>query len=204
LSLFLDEIANTTPVPLDLWSADSRGWGITVCAVAQDLAQLESRWGRTRAQTIFSNLPTKVVLPGVANNADLDLLAYLAGHRRVRQTSEGASEGSGSRSRSTHRSWALEPVVTGHMIYGLPRWHAYVLGLGPRAVVVRFEPGYRHTRRALRRLERQIRRHPSQTPTATNVNTAPTVGVVTPIRPRPAAGDGSGDVPELASSEKLG
>ncbi|MGH8917309.1 MAG: type IV secretory system conjugative DNA transfer family protein, partial [Actinomycetes bacterium] len=35
LTLFLDEIAQTTPVPLDLWAADSRGWGITVCAVVQ-------------------------------------------------------------------------------------------------------------------------------------------------------------------------
>lgn len=70
LSLFLDEIANITPVPLDSWAADSRGWGITVCAVAQDLAQLQTRWGRSRAQTIFSNLPTKVVLPGVAIKDD--------------------------------------------------------------------------------------------------------------------------------------
>jgi hypothetical protein len=39
LSMFLDEVANTTPVPLDQWAADSRGWGITVFALAQDLAR---------------------------------------------------------------------------------------------------------------------------------------------------------------------
>ncbi|WP_214367023.1 type IV secretory system conjugative DNA transfer family protein [Pseudonocardia sp. H11422] len=155
-SLFLDEIANITPVPLDGWAADSRGWGITVCAVAQDLSQLQTRWGPSRAKTIFSNLPTRVVLPGVAIKEDLEALAYLGGQREVLQTSEGRSaSGDGQRqTRSTNQSWTREPVVTGHTIYGLPRWHAYILGLSPRPAVVRFEPGYRRSRRELRRLDR--------------------------------------------------
>ena len=209
LGFFLDEIANTTPVPLDGWAADSRGWGITVCAVAQDLAQLESRWGRTRAQTIFSNLPTKVVLPGVANSHDLDALAYLGGHRFVRQVSEGASEGGGGRSRSTQRSWTREPVVTGPAIYGLPRWHAYVLGLGPHPVVVRFAPGYRTTAAALRRL-RRTRRVPLGWETAEpirHLHALDPAGVVTPLRPRPRAvppaPTSPGAVPRPAASSKL-
>lgn len=199
LSLFLDEVANTTPVPLDNWAADSRGWGITVCAVAQDLAQLESRWGRTRAQSIFANLPTKVVLPGVTETRDLDSLAYLAGHRRVRQTSESTSISGSGRSRSRQRSWSREPVVTGHMIYQLPRWHAYVLGLGPRAVVVRFEPGYAVTAAALRRLAR-LSPVPLGWETATPVSPGEDA-VVTQLRPRdqrrPAA------VPRQPASRKL-
>nr|WP_275403928.1 TraG/TraD/VirD4 family protein [Pseudonocardia acidicola] len=153
--LFLDEIANITPVPLDTWAADSRGWGITVCAVAQDLSQLESRWGRTRAQTIFSNLPTRVVLPGVAIKEDLEALAYLGGHREVTQTSESHSDAAdGRRTRSRSTSVVREQVITGHTIYGLPRWHAYVLGLGPHPAVVRFQPGYRRSRAELRRARR--------------------------------------------------
>lgn len=46
LAFLLDEVAHTTPVPLDRWAADSRGWGITVCAVVQSLAQLSATWGR--------------------------------------------------------------------------------------------------------------------------------------------------------------
>lgn len=166
LGLFLDEVVNITPVPLDVWAADSRGWGITVCAAAQDLAQLESRWAA--AQTIYANLPTKVVLLGVANTTHLEALAYLAGSRRVRQTSDGDSTTGGGRSRSLHCSWVREPVITGALIYSLPRWHAYVLGLGPRPVVVRFQPGHRRTdpadrattgwRRLLASLRRRRRR----------------------------------------------
>jgi type IV secretory pathway TraG/TraD family ATPase VirD4 len=147
LGLFLDEIANITPVPLDNWAADSRGWGITVWAVAQDLAQLGTRWGRTRAHTIFANLPTRIVLPGVAAREVLEHLAYLAGQRTVVQTSEGRSDtGEGRCTRSRNQSKAREPVVTGHTIYGLPRWHAYVLGLGTKSAIVRFEPGWRRRR----------------------------------------------------------
>jgi type IV secretory pathway TraG/TraD family ATPase VirD4 len=168
LAMFLDEVANMTPVPLDTWAADSRGWGITLYAVLQDLHQAQTRWGRSRAQTIFSTLPTKVVLPGVSVKEDLEALAYLAGHRQVRQVSEhqpntaGAGRGiglkinrAGGRSRTT--STTREPVVTGHVIHALPRWHAYVLGVAPSAAVVRFEPGYRRAARELRRLDRRDR-----------------------------------------------
>ena len=206
MGLFLDEIANTTPVPLDLWAADSRGWGITVCAVVQDLAQLESRWGPTRAQSILANLPTKVVLPGVTATSDLDALAYLAGHRRRRQVSQGHSDtADGRRSRSVNHSWANEPVVAGHTIYALPRWHAYILGLGPRAVIVRFEPGYRRTRAALRHLDS------AALPTPTWAAAPSTTGVVIPIRRDPDAGaDRAGSDPRTpegmpgpAASERL-
>ena len=33
LNFVLDEVANITPVPLDRWAADSRGWGITVTTI---------------------------------------------------------------------------------------------------------------------------------------------------------------------------
>ncbi|WP_103383427.1 type IV secretory system conjugative DNA transfer family protein [Pseudonocardia dioxanivorans] len=147
LGLYLDEVAHTTPVPLDVWAADSRGWGITVNAMVQDLAQLETRWGATRAQTIFANLPTRVVLPGVANRDDLETLAYLGGQRRVARSSHGRTDnGSGQTSRSHNQSWATEQVIAGHTIHGLPRWHAYVLGLGTKPAIVRFTPGWRRRR----------------------------------------------------------
>jgi hypothetical protein len=63
------------------------------------------------------------------------------------QTSEGRSDnGDGRCTRSRNQSQAREPVVTGHTIYGLPRWHAYVLGLGTKPAIVRFEPGRRRRR----------------------------------------------------------
>jgi len=180
LTMLLDEVANTTPVPLDHWAADSGGWGITLVAVLQDLAQAHSRWGATRAQTVLANLPVKVVLPGLSEPRDLDALAYLGGTRRVRQTSESVSDGRGSRSRSRQRSWAREPVVTGQLIYALPRWHAYVLGLGPAPVIVRFTPGWRVAARARARLAHRGLQ-PAPLPRLVAV-AAPTASV-TPLRP---------------------
>jgi type IV secretory pathway TraG/TraD family ATPase VirD4 len=182
LAMFLDEVANMTPVPLDIWAADCRGWGITLYAVLQDLHQAQTRWGRSRAQTIFSTLPTKVVLPGVSVKEDLEALAYLAGHRTVRQVSETHPD-SGSRrllrprAASRTHSTTREPVVTGHILHGLPRWHAYVLGVAPAPAVVRFEPGYRRARRELRRLDRQPQPAPA---TQTSAPPAPRLRAVAP------------------------
>ncbi|MCE0767393.1 TraM recognition domain-containing protein [Pseudonocardia kujensis] len=153
LGLFLDEIANITPVPLDNWAADSRGWGIEVWAVVQDLAQLETRWGTSRAKTIFANLPTKIVLPGVVSRTDLEHLAFLAGTRTIAQTSHGRSDGGDGRvSRSQNTTTTLGPVISGHSIHALPRWHAYVLGLGSKPAIIRFRPGWRGRRTPLDRI----------------------------------------------------
>lgn len=161
LAFMLDEIAQMTPVPLDRWAADSRGWNITIMAVFQDLAQIRTTWGPDRAKTIYSNLPTKIVLPGVANKDDLEELSYLSGTRQVEKISFGESvqQGTwaGKSSVSSHKATTLEPVITGHTIYGLPKWHAYVLGLSPRACVVKFEPGYKRARREHRRLSAAAR-----------------------------------------------
>ncbi len=143
LNFVLDEVANITPVPLDRWAADSRGWGITIGAVVQSLAQFATTWGRDRAEVIWENLPTKIVLPGVTNTEDLKALSYLAGERWVQRTTRGESEGADGRgSRSTSRTPTLEPVVAGHTISAMPRWHAYVLGLGRHPAIVAYEPGY--------------------------------------------------------------
>ncbi|ALE86543.1 type IV secretory system conjugative DNA transfer family protein [Pseudonocardia sp. HH130629-09] len=156
LAMFLDEVANTTPVPLDHWAADSRGWGISIVAVLQDLAQLNSRWGDDAAATIFNNLPTKVVLPGVASKEDLERLAYLAGPRWDRRNSEGRD-----------KTWETSEVVSGGNLYKLPRWHAFVAGVGPQAAIVRFVPGYLQVRRARRKLGRTVEASPSRRPEMT-------------------------------------
>jgi type IV secretion system protein VirD4 len=132
LAMILDEVAHTTPVPLDQYAADSRGWDITITAIVQDLSQLDTTWGSHKAKTIYANLPTKVVLPGVAEPSDLEKLAYLAGPRNPGQERH-------------------VPVITGPEIYRLPRWHAYVLGAAPRACVVSFEPGYQRVQREHRK-----------------------------------------------------
>ena len=151
VTFLLDEVANLTPVPLDQWAAEARGWGITVFAVLQSRAQLATRWGRDAGDIIWGSLPVKVILPGVASTDDLDELAELGGRRRVRRDTEGASEsGMGQRSTSVSVSRPRELLVDGDVIARMPRHHAYVLGLSPRPAVVRYTPGYElvATRRA--------------------------------------------------------
>ncbi|NKQ59222.1 TraM recognition domain-containing protein [Amycolatopsis sp. K13G38] len=158
LTFWLDEVANITPVPLDQWTTDSRGWGIRVVAVIQALSQLETTWGPARADTIWANLRTKIILPGVTDQRDLEALAYLAGKRWVERVTENENSGDATgrgRSRSTGRSRVQEPVVEGHTISGMPKWHIYVHGLGRHhAAVLKFEPGYKRATRETKRLSK--------------------------------------------------
>lgn len=127
-----DEVAHTTPIRLDQMAADGRGWGFSSAPIVQDLSQLVTTWGEHKAKTIYANLPTKVVLPGVAEPADLEKLAYLAGPRNPGEERQ-------------------IPVITGPELYRMPMWHAYVLGAAPRACVVSFE-------RARDRIDRERRK----------------------------------------------
>lgn len=158
LTFWLDEVANITPVPLDQWTTDSRGWGIRVAAVIQALSQLETTWGAARGDTIWNNLVTKVILPGVTDTKDLENLAYLAGKRWRTKVTENENTGDASgrgRSTSIGKSQEREQVVDGHTISNMPKWHIYVHGLGRHAAVLRFEPGYKRIKRELRRLSKR-------------------------------------------------
>jgi len=153
LSFILDEVANTTPVPLDQWASDSRGWGITVGAVLQSTSQLATTWGRDKAEVIWENLPTKIILPGVSSDRELRALSYLAGERPVKRVTEGVNVSAGgglfggNRGMSTSTTIATEPVAPGYLIANLPRWHAFVLGLGRHPAIVEYEPGYQRLAR---------------------------------------------------------
>jgi type IV secretory pathway TraG/TraD family ATPase VirD4 len=47
LTLALDEAALISPVPLESWTADMGGRGVTILAAFQSRAQLLARWGNT-------------------------------------------------------------------------------------------------------------------------------------------------------------
>jgi type IV secretion system protein VirD4 len=79
LNMILDEVANTNPVPLDQWASDSRGWGITVIALVQSVAQFATTWGRDKGEVIWENLPTKIVLPGMTADRNLSFSPTLPG-----------------------------------------------------------------------------------------------------------------------------
>lgn len=136
LSLFLDEVANLTPVDLPTYAAETRGWGIFTVAVLQSRAQLDSTWGEDAAKVIWDNLVTKVILGSQADEAFLEGLSRLAGERRVPVTADATGRGGVS---ATHR---LERVIPLGQLRGLPPKTALILGPARHPAVVRFEAGY--------------------------------------------------------------
>jgi type IV secretory pathway TraG/TraD family ATPase VirD4 len=57
LTLALDEAALICPVPLDNWTADMGGRGVTIHIAVQSRAQLRVRWGDTGAAAILTTPP---------------------------------------------------------------------------------------------------------------------------------------------------
>lgn len=140
LSMFLDEVANLTPVDLPNWAAETRGWGIMTVAVIQSRAQLDKVWGADDAKIIWDNLVTKVILGSLGDERFLEGLSRLGGERRVPVASENTRGGASSTNR-------LERVIALHVIRSLPPNHAFVLGAARHPAVVRFEPGYERLER---------------------------------------------------------
>lgn len=79
LLLALDEVANIAPLPdLPAIVSEAGGQGVAVLACLQDLSQARQRWGAA-AEGLLSLFGTKVVLPGVADLATLELVSRLGG-----------------------------------------------------------------------------------------------------------------------------
>jgi len=84
LTMVLDEIAIVCPIPLDTWSADMGGKGVTLHAAVQSLSQLRQRWGADGAGTICGNVNALVVFGGSVSPDDLRDLSQLTGEHRMR------------------------------------------------------------------------------------------------------------------------
>lgn len=81
LTIALDEAALICPVPLDQWTADMGGRGVTIHIAVQSRAQLEQRWGRQGAAAILNNAATVLVFGGTRDPDDLQAWSMLAGER---------------------------------------------------------------------------------------------------------------------------
>ena len=84
LTMVLDEIALVCPIPLDKWTADMGGRGVTLHAAVQSLSQLRQRWGVDGAGTILANVGTFLVFGGSPSSGDLHDISLLTGEHRMR------------------------------------------------------------------------------------------------------------------------
>jgi len=71
LTLALDEAALISPVPLDSWTADMGGRGVTIIAAFQSRAQLLARWGVNGAAVILNNAAAVMMFGGTRDRDDL-------------------------------------------------------------------------------------------------------------------------------------
>jgi type IV secretion system protein VirD4 len=79
LVLALDEVANIAPLPdLPAMVSEGAGQGLLTLACLQDLSQARLRWGPA-ADGFLTLFGTKLVLPGIADLATLELVSRLGG-----------------------------------------------------------------------------------------------------------------------------
>lgn len=113
MTFVLDEAALICSVPLQRWTADSRGIGITIHAVFQSPAQIYERYGKYAYQTIWDNC-VKLILGGLSNDEHLESLSRLTGKKRVKQETESQSSSGGpnaTSNRSSSYTWVEKPTL---------------------------------------------------------------------------------------------
>ncbi len=84
LTMLLDEAALVCPVPIDRWTADMGGRGVTLHTSVQSLSQLRQRWGDEGAGTILANVSAFIVFGGSPSSRDLKDISLLTGEHRMR------------------------------------------------------------------------------------------------------------------------
>ena len=133
LTLALDEPAITCPVPLDKWSAEAGGHGVTIVTGFQSPAQIRGRWGEDGAKTIRDNASVKLVFGGCTDHNELEALSAVCGTRDTYDTVKGP-DGKKTRQPRTDRLYPPERLRT------LPEWQAVLLHRSARPVQVTITP----------------------------------------------------------------
>jgi hypothetical protein len=137
LSLRLDEAALICPVPLDRWSADMGGRGVSIVACFQSRAQLVDRYGDAPAAVILNNSGGRMLFGGTGDRDDLNYWSTLAGERDepVMTTDDHG--------RLTSRSVRRVPVLAPAQLANLPAGRVVVFRRGMPLVIGRAEQAWR-------------------------------------------------------------
>ncbi|MCE3552835.1 type IV secretory system conjugative DNA transfer family protein [Pseudonocardia sp. RS11V-5] len=156
LTLALDEAALISPVPLQSWTADMGGRGVTILAAFQSRAQLLARWGEYDTATILNNTGAVMVFGGTRDREDLHFWSTLTGERDEPVTTTDVH------GRGTSRSVRKVPVLAPAQIANLPAGRVLVIRRGIPPVIGRVQMAWRRrdvraNRRALARLDSAAR-----------------------------------------------
>jgi type IV secretion system protein VirD4 len=150
LTLVLDEAALVSPVPLDSWTADMGGRGVTILAAFQSRAQLLARWGEHAAATILNNTSAVMVFGGTRDRDDLHFWSTLTGERDERVLTTDLH------GRVASRTVRRVPVLAPAQIANLPAGKVLLIRRGLAPVVGRVRPAWR--RRDVRAQQRALTR----------------------------------------------
>lgn len=131
LTLALDEAALISPVPLENWTADMGGRGVTIIAPFQSRAQLLARYGPHKTATILNNTGAVVLFGGTRDRDDLQFWSTLAGERDERITTTDLH------GRVASRTVRKVPVLEPAQIANLPRGKVVVIRRGMAPVIGR-------------------------------------------------------------------
>ncbi len=146
LTVCLDEAALICPVPLDNWTADMGGRGVTIHIAVQSRAQLRQRWGDNGAAAILNNTATLLIYGGMNDPDDLAAFSVLTGHR---DESTAAYDPAGN---LTGYTTQRVPVLSAAQIGQLPHRRVVILRRGMPAAIGRVHFAWK--RRDVRRVAR--------------------------------------------------
>jgi type IV secretion system protein VirD4 len=120
LLVVLDEVANTAPIPkLDTWVTAARGLGINLVIACQNLAQLDTVWGREKAETIVAGPRVRMFGPGLADPQTLQYIEQISGQTGVVSENESRNPFllQVATSRQTNTTW--RPLIPQNEAAGL-------------------------------------------------------------------------------------
>jgi hypothetical protein len=141
LGLFLDEVTQIAPVPLNKWLASVGGMGIQIIPVVHGEAQLRERWGDNGAQVIMDTCGAKMFFPGITDPATLDMAAKVCGQVSLKQRGLNGED-----------YYSQFDIIDPAMARELPKWRALLIRGGLSPVIVKCPlawraPEYRAARR---------------------------------------------------------
>ena len=147
LTLALDEAALICPMPLDNWTSDMGGRGVTIHIAVQSRAQLRQRWGDNGAAAIMNNAATVMIYGGTRDSDDLTAYATLAGERDEEVATRDLD------GKVTSVSYRRVPVLSPAQIAQLPAKRVLIIRRGMPPAVGRVQMAWdrpdvrRHKRR---------------------------------------------------------